>query len=188
MKYLSVKSGLVDKRSLRMNDMTGKRFGRLLVISRVATARRDQVRWMCTCDCGETIVVTGGTLRQGRNKSCGCLRRDRMGLLHKKHGKSRTTAYTMFYDARKRALELGLPFSLDPENIHIPTHCPVLGMELTLKGSRDSRPSLDRIIPSRGYTPENARVISFRANRIKSDATEEELLLVAGYIRSACAI
>jgi len=88
----------------------------------------------------------------------------------------------MFYDARKRAMALKLPFDLDPDKISIPDKCPILGIYLTLKGGRDSRPSLDRIIPDRGYTKANTRVISFRANRIKSDATISELRAIAEYI------
>jgi hypothetical protein len=39
----------------------------------------------------------------------------------------------------------------------------------------DSSPSLDRKDPSRGYTPDNVWVISFRANTIKSNRTWEQL-------------
>lgn len=91
----------------------------------------------------------------------------------------------MFYDARKRAQRLNLPFDLDPEKIVIPELCPVLGIRLTYDGPRDTRPSLDKVDPSKGYTAANTNVISFRANRIKSDATAEELDSVARYIRNA---
>lgn len=49
-------------------------------------------------------------------------------------------------------------------------------------GSRESRPSLDRFIPANGYVIGNIRVISFRANRIKSDATLEEMRRVLSYM------
>lgn len=58
----------------------------------------------------------------------------------------------------------------------------VLNLGLLLDGSRrDRKPSLDRVVPSLGYVKGNVRVISFRANRIKSDATADELRAVLSY-------
>ena len=64
----------------------------------------------------------------------------------------------------------------------MPEFCPVLGIALQPNdkaGPIDSSPSLDRIAPSLGYVPGNVRVISFRANRLRADATAAELRLVA---------
>lgn len=171
-------------------NMLGQRFGRLLVTERVAVQNRgrsDQARWRCACDCGSLIVVTGSALRTGRNKSCGCFRRDRAGDLYRKHGQSKTPAYTMFYDARKRSMALALPFDIEPCDITVPAWCPVLGIRLVVGGKRDNSPSLDRVRPELGYVKGNVRVISFRANRIKSDATADELRAVLSYVESACA-
>ena len=158
------------------------RFGRLMVTEVYSPKRRDQFRIKCVCDCGTQVDTTYGRLNSGGKLSCGCLRRDRVGGLYRTHGKSQTTEYCMFYDARKRAVAQGVPFTIAPEDIYIPVICPVLGFELSLTGSRDYRPSLDRIIPSLGYTPTNICVISFRANRIKSDATKVELRSVLSYL------
>lgn len=162
----------------------GQRFGRLLVVELYSPKRSDQFRVRCACDCGSRFDTTGSRLRSGGTKSCGCYRRDRAGGLYRSHGKSQTPAYVMFYDARKRALARGLPFTITPDDIDIPEVCPVLGLALSAEGPRDHRPSLDRIVPARGYTPENIRVISFRANRIKSDATPEELRAVLAYVEA----
>lgn len=50
-------------------------------------------------------------------------------------------------------------------------------------GPRDGSPTLDRIVPDKGYVRENVWVISGRANRIKNDATIEELELIAEALR-----
>lgn len=189
MRYLSVCSG---KGGRPVKDMTGMNFGRLHVLERAQVLNRgrsDQARWRCACECGEEITVTGSDLRTGRTKSCGCFRRDRAGQLYRKHGLSKTAEYCMFYDARKRALERGLPFTIEPSDIKIPSRCPVLDIKLMPDGPRDNRPSLDRIIPSKGYTPSNICVISFRANRIKSDASPSEIRAVLNYVeRATCDI
>ena len=187
MRFLSVCSGIAGRPAV---DMLGKVFCRLTVTERVpveSLGRHYQARWRCVCECGGVVVRTGSDLRTGRIKSCGCYRRDRAGQLYRKHGLSQTAPYTMFYDARKRAAALDLPFLIEPEHIVIPERCPVLGFLLTTKGQRDTRPSLDRIIPSLGYVPSNVRVISFRANRIKSDATPDELRAVLAYSEGICA-
>ena len=82
----------------------------------------------------------------------------------------------MWERARKRAKERGLPFSLPKNAIKVPKSCPALGLPIALGGRRSaSSPSLDRIIPERGYVPENVRVICDRANRLKSNRSLQEL-------------
>jgi hypothetical protein len=66
---------------------TGNRYGRLVVISQ-AESVNNRVRWLCLCDCGVTLTVTGEKLRQGKQKSCGCYRRDSASERHKIHGQS----------------------------------------------------------------------------------------------------
>lgn len=79
--------------------------------------------------------------------------------------------------AKKRARVQGLAFDLRECDVDMPTHCPVLGLKLTIGAGRriECSPTLDRVDPSRGYTRDNVWVISWRANRIKNDATLEEL-------------
>ena len=94
----------------------------------------------------------------------------------------------MLYSARKRAKAKGLPFSIEEIDIVIPSHCPVLGIPLVRhvgegKGGKPDSPSLDRIVPERGYVRGNVRVISQRANTIKQDATLAEIEAVASYMR-----
>ncbi len=81
-------------------------------------------------------------------------------------------------DARCRASARGLAFALTVESIRKPTHCPVFGVELIYQASGRRSPnsaSIDRFDSSRGYTPDNVWVISWRANQIKNDATLDEL-------------
>ena len=62
----------------RMIDMTGQTFGRLTVSDRaddyVSPSGRRFVQWRCKCNCGKDVVVLGINLKNGKTKSCGCLR------------------------------------------------------------------------------------------------------------------
>lgn len=78
--------------------------------------------------------------------------------------------------AHRRASKRGVPFALPRNSVNVPKRCPVLHIPL-VPGHRRSpnSPSLDKIVPSRGYVPGNVRVISDRANRIKGDRNLEQL-------------
>ena len=60
-------------------DLTGQRFGRLVVISynEEVSKQKKGSHWNCKCDCGNEKVVYGGHLNKGKVKSCGCYRRDK---------------------------------------------------------------------------------------------------------------
>lgn len=64
-------------------DETGKKYGRLLVLYAVETRARSNgcIRYMCRCDCGEYRTISGDSLRLGRSRSCGCLRRKNYGIV-----------------------------------------------------------------------------------------------------------
>jgi hypothetical protein len=87
-------------------------------------------------------------------------------------------------DLRKRASR-GIAVTISEDDIEslITSHCPVLGVTLRYGGPRASNTaSLDRIDPTKGYVPGNVVIISDKANRIKSDATLEELRNVVSWL------
>lgn len=87
--------------------------------------------------------------------------------------------------ARSRARRRGLPFALHRDDITMPACCPMLGIPLRLQGPRSANsPSLDRLDPAQGYVPNNVRVISDHANRLKGDRTLSQLKNLAGRARS----
>jgi len=89
----------------------------------------------------------------------------------------------LFRWARYRAQKSGIPFSISPEDIVVPTHCPVFGALLEA-GHPDYAPSLDRLVPHRGYTKDNIVVISRRANKLKNDGLPWELRQVADFVET----
>lgn len=85
-------------------DMTGKRCGRLTVLSRVDN-RREWSYWMCRCDCGNEIVTEGKALRVGHTKSCGCLSHETASNLcvsRSTHGMRRHPLYNVYQGMIKR--------------------------------------------------------------------------------------
>lgn len=95
-------------------------------------------------------------------------------------------ARSIFLAARNRARDKSLPFSITLEYVRsmydaaiADGYCTVLGIPLE-RGNVPSpnTPSIDRIIPSLGYVPGNVRIISLRANTLKSNATLSEMKLI----------
>lgn len=76
----------------------------------------------------------------------------------------------------------GIPFDLTEEDIIIPDICPVLGIPLDGK-TRDRGWSVDRIVPEKGYVKSNIRIISMRANRLKSDASLLDVENILKYMK-----
>lgn len=67
---------LAAKQQGRVIDITGQRFGRLLVVSYHGSRKRHAF-WLCRCDCGMSKVVNGKAMRAGDIVSCGCYDRER---------------------------------------------------------------------------------------------------------------
>ena len=108
--------------------------------------------------------------------------KDRLNFQRREYN-ARNIERTMVSSARRTAKKIGVPFDITIDDIFIPEFCPVLGIKLirTRMCRNDATPSIDRIIPKKGYVRENIMVISMRANRIKTDATFEELIKVADF-------
>lgn len=83
----------------------------------------------------------------------------------------------LWTSAKCRAKRYSVAFSINQEDIHIPEFCPALGMKLARGLGRlcDASPSLDRLTPARGYVLGNIAVISYKANRMKSNGSRDEL-------------
>lgn len=93
---------------------------------------------------------------------------------------------TKLKNKRTTALAKGIPFALTISDIYpLPARCPVLDIPINFNavGAEDAALSIDRIDPSRGYTPDNIVLVSQRANRIKNDATVEELERIAQFYK-----
>lgn len=131
---------------------------------------------MRTCNvCGEAKPLS--EFRLGRNGRA--LYRRCKKCYHKLHWVwcKQNPINVMLQSAKFRAKRDGLPFLLKRSDITIPDVCPVLGIKLQCgdRKNHDAAPTLDRITSELGYVAGNVIVVSYRANRIKNDATLVEL-------------
>lgn len=63
-------------------DLTGKRFGRLVVLKRAVNSIPDnKVQWLCRCDCGNTTVIRARCLIKSHTKSCGCFQKEKVAQM-----------------------------------------------------------------------------------------------------------
>lgn len=84
-------------------DIIGQRFGRLMVVEETADRTKcGEVKYLCLCDCGNTKIVAGTSLRYGKTKSCGCLSAESTSERARTHGKSKTRIYKIWAGLRDR--------------------------------------------------------------------------------------
>ena len=87
-------------------DLTGKRFGRLTVLRQATEKQNNRICWVCICDCGKKVIISGQSLRSGATKSCGCLLREtaRKNLEPsiRTHSQSKTRLYRVWCAMKRR--------------------------------------------------------------------------------------
>lgn len=97
-------------------DLTGQRFGRLIVIEQAGRDVGGQALWNCQCDCGKQCVVRGMCLRNGNTQSCGCFLKEKTKERSTKHGKSDTLLYQVWHSMMNRCGLRGKPSRLSVKN------------------------------------------------------------------------
>lgn len=133
-----------------------------------------------TCSkCGQLKALTAFYRKSANCKPCDIKRVRALNV--------KDPAAYLLRQARSRAERSGLEFDLQRSDIHVPTHCPVLGTPLRMhaRGRHDDTPSLDRIDSTRGYVRGNVRVISWRMNNLKRDLTLDEVRRLAEYMENS---
>lgn len=159
----------------KLNDLTGRRFSRLVVIAHVGKTDRNVSLWECACDCGNRIVVARKNLIAGATRSCGCLRKDKLGR-RTKHGAARREQRSKLYDiwismrqrcsnpksdAWKHYGAKGI--KVCPEWEDWPTF-----RDWALANGYKESLSIDRIESTKGYEPGNCHWITTKENGLKA--------------------
>lgn len=85
-------------------ELAGQRFGRLVVVE-LHGVRNGCAIWRCKCDCGKETLTKGSLLRNGKTKSCGCLREEVRRTSTRKHGLSNYRPYYVWKDIKRRCYD-----------------------------------------------------------------------------------
>lgn len=93
-------------------DLTGEKYGRLIVIQKDGNIGK-KTAWRCLCDCGNEVTVITDSLRSGRTKSCGCVKRD---LLCERNAK--TLTYKIDGERAICYTTSGVEFYVDAEDVN----------------------------------------------------------------------
>jgi hypothetical protein len=166
----------------KRKNIIGQRFGKLIAV-RYVERKGHRSLWEFLCDCGNRKVI--GLNNLSETKSCGCLRIKAARERARIHGRSQSTEFCLWSSAKIRADKAGLPFDITVKDVVVPEFCPVFGIRLKrAEGTRRGEsPSLDRFDMAKGYVKGNIRVISWRANRLKSDMTLEDCEKLLEYLK-----
>lgn len=68
----------------RFKDLTGQKFGKLLVLERTGISKNRRLLWKCQCDCGNIHIANSGDLISGNTCSCGCIHKEQMREYNRK--------------------------------------------------------------------------------------------------------
>ena len=71
---------------MKAADLIGQKFNMLTVIDRAENLPDRHAAWVCLCDCGKEVIISGKSLRNGR-LSCGCKSKNGKDELGNKYGK-----------------------------------------------------------------------------------------------------
>jgi hypothetical protein len=86
-------------------NLVGQKFGRLTVLDRDISASSGaghHVKFICICDCGNKVSVSGTNLRRGISKSCGCLRGDSIKQRNVTHCLTGTRLHKIWIGMKER--------------------------------------------------------------------------------------
>lgn len=90
---------------MQKNNISGCRFGKLIVMKRAQNTKDGKTQWLCQCDCGNSKIIRKSDLITGKTKSCGCLRKEitkNLGFNNKTHGKTNTRIYRIWQAMKSR--------------------------------------------------------------------------------------
>ena len=90
------------KSETNIKDLTGQRFGKLVVLERANKIGEGKLKWLCRCDCGTVKPILADVLNSGGAISCGCRKRSVLGESTLKHGHRRERIYSIYCDMKRR--------------------------------------------------------------------------------------
>lgn len=147
----------------------------------------DSVRLVKGGSCRECKKIIGekhrNKNREDFNKRCRESKKRNYNPEKRRKEYQKNVAVEMYQQAKTRAKNKRIVFTIEKEDVIIPEVCPIFGIPFSFT-EKELSPSLDRKINDLGYIKGNVFVISKRANRLKADATIDELEKILQYMKS----
>ncbi len=164
------------------HDLTGERYGKLLVVS---FSHSDQgCWWNVKCDCGTEKIAYAASLKRGGTTSCGCSRIDRAKAFAAKTDHA-SLWHRIAYSYKNGAKQRGIEFSLSEEEVHeLVTkdcfYCKAPPSNVMYGGRNKNyyvlHNGIDRSDNDLGYITGNVVPCCRRCNYAKRDMSVEEFL------------
>ena len=153
---------------MELNDLTGRQFGKLTVVSRAQNNKRGRAMWKCVCECGRTSIVVGYNLTGGTTRSCGCLAR--------KHGKAKKERlYNIWVGMRQRCRDKNskdyIRYGGRGITVCKEWHDYATFRQWALSNGYEDTLTIDRIDTNGNYEPSNCRWVSYKVqnNNLRSN-------------------
>ena len=147
-------------------DLTNQKFGKLKVLYRLKYSKTAHTYlWLCQCDCGNIIEVSGNNLRSGHTKSCGCLKLEKQIT----HNLSKTRLYSIYNNMKARCYNPKNPYFYNYGGRGISICDEWLNdfcsfYNWAVNNGYDSSLFIDRINNNGNYEPNNCRWVTPKEN------------------------
>lgn len=152
---------------MKFIDLKGQKFERLTALYRLHNYHKKGTHWLCVCDCGNLTEVQGGHLREGRIKSCGCLRNETTIKRSTKHGYKHTRLYSIWQHMKYRCCNKngkdyknyggrGIAVCSDWLDNFMSFY------NWSMANGYDNNLTIDRIDNGKGYEPNNCRWVDMK--------------------------
>ncbi len=144
-------------------ELEGQKFGKLTVVARNGSDKYGHSMWDCKCDCGKDCIVVSTSLKKGLTTSCGCVHKEMISNLNKKHGMSGTRIYTIWKGMNERCSDVnnknygGKASPVKICNEWQGEHGAENFIKWSLENGYDENLEIDRIDSEKDYEPSNCR-------------------------------
>lgn len=149
----------------KLIDLTGNRYGRLVVLKRAYCENKYGTHWLCKCDCGNEVVVNGDNLKRGRTKSCKCFQQEARIENNIIHNMSKTRLFRIWRHIKERCYKnyshaykdyggRGIKMSEEWQNDFMSFY------NWSMENGYTDDLSIDRIDVNGNYEPNNCRWVS----------------------------
>lgn len=170
-------------------ELTGKRFGKLIVLRDTGLRKSRRPIYECICDCGNITNILGKYLIIGDTKSCGCIAK---AFSHNRDCVGEITL-SFWTPIIKQANKRGIPFEIDRSfawDLYCQQNrkCALTGIDISFSSNiRDQRGkqtcSLDRINNDLGYIEGNVQWVHKRINIMKNVYSQDEFIQWCGFVQ-----